>query len=105
MIYKDLLMSKSFLFVLYILSVMPLANSWTIVDKNGDIAIIHGPVRHDYDIGSLCSDIKYPGTDKYIPIWLSEQLNRIAQENYRGSAESPDSYSFNDMERKKNLFK
>ena len=74
-------MSKSFLFVLYMFSVVPSAHSWTIVDKNGDIAIINGPVRHDYDIGSLCLDIKYPGTEKYIPIWLSEQLNHIAQEN------------------------
>ena len=37
----------------------------------------------DPKIGILCAQETYPSTDKPVPIWLSEQLEQIAQENVR----------------------
>ncbi|OAM24101.1 hypothetical protein A7P89_02285 [Eikenella corrodens] len=71
-------MKKYLIFLVF----MPLAaQSQVQLDSKGELLGVNGIRSEPKTIGMLCTGTYYPGTDKTVPIWLSEQLEVIAQED------------------------
>lgn len=70
--------------LIFSIAVSTTANAWWVIfDEDGNPGVMGGVFFDDPKIGILCAQETYPGTDKPVSIWLSEQLEQIAQENAR----------------------
>ena len=65
-------------YLIFSIAVSTIANAWWVIfDEDGNPGVMGGVFFDDPKIGILCAQETYPGTDKLVPIWLSEQLEQI----------------------------